>query len=259
MLFPHHLTGWLKTKKTCLGLLAILLFSFLLKLLYHHLEPTVSRDGCILLQLVQTWHDTGSFQGVLDKSYSFWLPPYLMQGLMNLGISSETAGVGLNLMLGTFTPLITYGIAFEVTQRKDISMCSALLIAVNPSMNSLSIEVQRDMIYLFFIGLSLWLFFAGIRRQKKIFWCGAGLAVGCAMLTRIETLEILGILPIILFLLCAGKHLHWKRGLCYAGIFYLSFFGCIIAWTFLMQTQDSFFLNYDLLYHKKLQKMANPF
>ena len=236
-------------------LAGILLLSFLLKLLCWHWDPTVSRDGCLYIHISRIWYETGSFQGVIDAWKGFWLPPlflYLIKSLMYTGLSAELAGVWLNLTLGTFTPLLVYGIAYETTQRKDISLCSALVAAVIPSMNALSIEVQRDMIYLFFAGLTLWLLTAGVRRQKWYFWCCAGFSCSCAFLTRFETLEFLVIVPLSLLLLFIGKFCSWKKVLRYAGLFLISVFGFTSALSCLMQTQDYLFDNYKRYFQGKM-------
>ena len=235
-------------------LTGITLVSFLLKLLSWHFDPEVSRDGCLYIYFSQIWYDTGSFQGVINEWESFWLPPlplYLIKSIMHTGLSAEIAGVLLNLAAGTVTPILTYIIAYETTQRKDISLCSALLITVHPAMNALSVEVQRDMIYLFFAGVTLCLLTAGVRRQKWSLWCWAGLACSCAMLTRFETAEFLVIVPLSLLLLLIRKTFSWKKAVCYAGLFFLCFSGGLFALSYLMQTQNYLIGSYERYYSQK--------
>lgn len=251
---------WLKTRRMCFWLTAILLLSFLLKYLYWHLDPIVSRDGCLYIRLAQAWYDSGDFKEVLNAS-EIRIPPlllFLMKSLMRFGLSAEAAGVWLNLVLGTFTPLLTYGIAYEVTQRKDVSICSALLIAVNPTMNKLAVAVQRDMLYLFFIGLGLWFLAAGIRRRQWHYWLGVGIADGFAMLTRYETLEMLVIVPVILIIMSAGKYLVWKKCLHYTGLFCIGFAGTIFCLAFLMGVQNDLFSNYSDFYLENWDAMEEP-
>ena len=241
-------------------LTAILLISFLLKLLCWHMDPIVSRDGSLYIYLSQIWYETGSFQGVIDAWNGFWLLPfplYLIKSIMYTGLSAELAGVWLNLILGTFTPLLVYEIAYETVQRKDTAVCSALLAAVNPSMNALSVEVQRDMIYLFFAGLTLWMLAAGVRRKKWYFWVSAGLACTCAALTRFETVELLVIVPLSLLLLYTGKFCSGKKSICYAGLFFLSFSVFLFMLSSLMQTNDYLFRNYMKYYQIKMSGFQN--
>ena len=243
-------------------LTGIVSFSFLLKLLCWHMDPTVSRDGCLYIHQAQIWYDTGNFHDLLNLWPGRWVPPlpiYLMKCLMSLGLSGEVAGICLNLISGTFTPILVYGIAYEVTQKKNIAIYSALLIAVNPSVNALSIKVQRDMIYLFFIGSMLWLLTAGIRRERWGYWLCSGLFCGCGMLTRFETLEFLLILPLSLLILFKENFISWKKALCYAGVFFLSFSCLVTALSFLMHTQDYLFLNYGNYYQTKAKSVEQQF
>lgn len=243
-------------------LTGILLFSFLLKLLYWQLDLTVSRDGCNYILLARIWYDSGNFRGIIDESSSFFSPPlfiYLMKCLMNLGISAETAGVCINLFLGTFTPLIAYGIAYEITQSRKVSVCSAFLTVVNPSMNALSVKVQRDMIYLFLAGVTIWLLLAGIRRMKWGYWLSAGLVCASAVLTRFEAMEFLLIAPIAPLILFIGKYCDWRKSICFAGIFFLSFAGGIFALSTLMHTNDYLFSNYERFFQLKMSRLEKPF
>ena len=238
---------WFQQVPVWVWLTGITLVSLLLKLLCRHYSPEVSRDGCLYVYLSQIWYDTGSFQGVTEAWKEFWLPPlplYLMKCVMCAGLSAEASGVLLNMAAGTLTSLVIYGIAYEITQRKDISVCSALLAAFHPAINALSVLVQRDMIYLFFAGLTFWLLAAGVRRQKWYFWFLAGLPCSCAMLTRFETVEILAIVPLSLLLLSIRKIFSWKKTVFYAVLFFAGFSCCTLALSNLMQTQDYLIKNY---------------
>ena len=170
------------------GLLAgITVLSLLITGFCWFFEPTISRDGIFYLELVQIWHDQGNFQGILKGWPRFWLPPfplYLMKLLTDCGLSAETAGVGLNIAMGCCLPVIVYGIAMEITRERKIALCSALLMLLNPSMIELAIEVQRDVIYLFFCGLLIYFLAFGIRRQKGFDWVRAGVFFACSFLTR---------------------------------------------------------------------------
>ncbi len=80
-------------------------------LLGYFLEPVISRDGCLYLELVRIWHETGSFKGLLEVYPDCWIPPFplfLMKILVDLGLSPEVAGVGLNMVMFSCLPLITW-------------------------------------------------------------------------------------------------------------------------------------------------------
>lgn len=240
----------------------VFLTGFIIKLLCWHMDPTVSRDGSRYIRFAQIWYETGNFQGVLQAYNKFWLPPlplYLIKCIMHFGLSAETAGVLINLISGAVAPLLTYGIAKEITQKQSISICSGLLTAVNPALNSLSIEIQRDMIYLLFSGINIWLLSAGIRRQKIKYWFGAGTFCGCAILTRFEAFELLIISLLAILYMFLKKQYSLRQVACYVGIYYLSFFLLVFVLSSLMQTQDYLFPNYKHYYQTKCVDISEQF
>ena len=81
--------------RTFLLLTCIPLLSLFLSLLSWNLEPTVSRDGLLYLELVQVWYDRGSFQAVLEYWPQYWIPPfplYLMKLLTDCGLPAGGGG-----------------------------------------------------------------------------------------------------------------------------------------------------------------------
>lgn len=241
-------SGWL--------LVGIVLLSLCLSLLCWTLESTVSRDGLQYLELAQIWHEQGNFQAVLKNWPGFWIPPlpiYLIKLLMDCGLSAEVAGVGLNLFVSGFLPVIVYGIAREITRERKIALCSALLMAVNPSMAALAIEVQRDMIYLGFCGLFLLFLVHGIRRQSWFYWGLAGLFFTCSFLTRYETLEFVPLLAFSFFFLLIAKYVSWKKTVLHIAIFLLTLTATLFLLMYTMGVQEHLFQSYRKYYLQKWQ------
>ena len=237
------------------GLLGgIILLSLFLHLISWFLEPAISRDGIFYLELVQVWHEQGDFQGVLTEWPQFWLPPfplYLMKLLTDCGFSVEAAGVGLNIAMGCCMPLIVYGIAMEITRERKIALCSALLMALNPSMIELAIEVQRDMIYLFFCGLLIYFLACGIRRQKWFYWVFAGVFFACSFLTRYETLEFVPLIAFYFLFLLIAKYMSWKKVLLNGTVFLVSMAAVFFLLIHIMGVQAHLFGSYQNYYWKK--------
>lgn len=240
--------------RTFLLLTCIPLLSLFLSLFCWNLEPTVSRDGLLYLELVQVWHDHGSFQAVLEYWPQFWIPPfplYLMKLLTDCGIPAEAAGVGLNIVMGCCLPLIVYGIAMEITGKRKIALCSALLTALNPSMIELAIEVQRDMIYLFFCGLLIYFLACGIRRQRCFYWVFAGVFFACSFLTRYETLEFIPLIAFYFLFLLIAKYMSWKKLLINASVFLASMAAVFFLLIHTMGVQEHLFGSYQKYYLQK--------
>ena len=232
----------------------IALLSLLLHLVSWFLEPTVSRDGLLYLELVQVWHDRGSFQAVLEYWPQYWIPPfplYLMKLLTDCGLPVEAAGVGLNIAMGCCLPLIVYGIAMEVVRERKIALCSALLMALNPSMIELAIEAQRDVIYLFFCGLLIYFLACGIRRQKWFYWASAGVFFACSFLTRYETLEFVPLIAFYLLFLLIAKYMPWKKFLLNTSVFLVITTGVFFLLIYTMGVQEHLFGSYRKYYLQK--------
>ena len=201
-------------------LAGILLLSFTAKLVAMKLEPAIGRDSCLYLYMAQIWEETGSYEGLLreipkiDRIPS--LLPFLIKSMGVAGIPAETAGLAVNILLGGLIPLVGFGIAFEATEDKKIALMAALLLAVHPKLTDLATEIQRDAPYLFFSGCAVWFTLTGLRRQKLTAWCGAGIALGFALLLRYETMEFLLLLSAAAPV-CAMVHLiSWKKAVLYS-------------------------------------------
>lgn len=209
-----------------LSLSIILLCGFLLKIAGLFLEPTLSRDGALYVQLIKIWSDSNDFNALLQYWEGYWIPPfflYLAKCLMYFGLTAAQAGIGINLVLGTFAPLVGFGIAFEVTRNRIIALCSALLLAMHPALNELSVQVQRDMIFLFLSGSAVWSICAGIRRKKWYFWILGGILLSMSFLTRYETAEFLLLTAVAQTILVCTKYLTVRQYFLY-GFYMLAAF-----------------------------------
>ena len=252
----------LKLKSLKSALIAITLFSLLLSLFCLYLEPTISRDGLLYLELIQVWHEQGSFQAVLKHWPQFWIPPlplYLMKLLMDCGLSPEAAGLGLNLVLAGFLPLIIYGIAMEVCCDRRIALCAAFLMAVNPTRVALSIEPQRDAVYLFFCGLLIYFLLCGIRRGKWYFWSLGGVVFALSFLTRYETLEFLPLIVAAFLLLLWEDRAKWKKLLLNGAAVSVSALAAFLLLIFIMGVQNHLFKSYQKYYLARWHSLERVF
>ena len=203
----------------------ILLLSLGLKILLLLMEPGISRDGVMYVRLVQTWFGSGTLPCDPEWMGRSWLPlyPFVMKLLMSAGLPAETAGRTVNIVLGTFLPLIGFGMALEVTEKKKIALSAALLLAVLPSLNHLSVEIQRDMMYLFLSGCSCWAMLAGLRRKTPYLWGLAGIFCAGAALTRYETGELLFLFAATAVYLGISGRSSWRKCALCTGLLFISF------------------------------------
>lgn len=238
--------------KVFLGLIIIL--GLFLRVISWYFEPTLSRDGILYLDLIKVWYNQNCFQAVLEYWPQYWIPPfplYLMKLLMDCGCPAEFAGVGLNMIMGCGIPLIVYGIAMEMIHKREIALCSALLITLNPSMIELSIEIQRDMIYLFFCGLLIYFLLLGIRRKKRYFWSAAGVFFAISYLTRYETLEFIPLALGCFVLLLIMDFSEWKKYIQNAVILCVTSAVTLFILIYAMGLQDHLYRTYLKYYQTR--------
>ena len=178
---------------------------------------------------------------------------------MHFGISPEAAGVSLNIFLGSMIPLITYKISKEVTQREDVSICAAILAAVNPTIVDFSHELQRDMLYLFFIGFVIWFLLAGIRQKKNSYWFYAGIFCSFAFLSRFETAEFFLIIPCALIYLYLIKTIPTKDTMYYGIACFTGFAVTTLCLVVIMQIPVTLLARYHSFYRFKATVVEQQF
>ncbi|MBO4304932.1 MAG: glycosyltransferase family 39 protein [Lentisphaeria bacterium] len=206
-------------------------------LLFRHFHPEQSRDAVLYIHLIGRWHQEG-FAGIIRAWTTFWLPPlyfYLSHLLMCLGLSAESAGLFLSMTCGAALPLVAFGIAFEILQRKDIALGAALLTAVNPNVIELACCVQRDIPYLFFAGLVLYFFIAGIQREKWFFCLLAGVFCAASLFMRFEALEFIPLVVLYGLIALLRKQGKWYGILRNTAIFFAGLFLAIAAFLWCME------------------------
>ena len=188
-------------------LLFLFFLSFLLRFIYHVQESTICRDGTIYVALAEKWLQTGSYP------FHYYLPlyPWLMKLLMHCGMSGYTAGVGINLLLGSLLPLVCYGIIRQITVHREIALAGALLASVHPMAIEFSANVQRDIPYLFFAGGAIFCGLHAVKFEKWYWWSFCGLFLIFGIFSRYETLELLPLILLYFLLAPISRAISWRK------------------------------------------------
>ena len=211
-----------------LFLTGLLILSLTLKLTEYFLDPALGRDASYYCRMAQNWHENGTI-----NEFS-WTPPlltFLMKSWAAAGISVQTTGLALNIVAGVLCTLAGYGIALEITTNKKAALISAVFCAVHPGINSISIQIGRDAIYLCLAGFAIWTALAGLNRKSCLLWCISGVFCALSATARFETFEFFPLAACLLLVAATSKKLLWKQALFYGLCFYMftavSFYGAI--------------------------------
>lgn len=237
-------------------LISVATFSLGLMILLRWLEPGLGRDGTLYVNLSRIWAENG-FIAATEYYCPFWLPPlYIWLGslLVQCGIPAESALIGMNIGLGCLLPLISAGIAYEVTQDRKIALCSALLLTVNPAVMELATQPQRDMMYLVLCGAGLYFVCAAIRRKRWYFWLCAGIIFGASALVRYETFEMIALAGIYFIYQWAKD--EWKYMMLNASVLMVSFAatGCLLI--YLIGVQEHFLNIYSFYFYRLFENIG---
>lgn len=165
----------------------------------HWAEPMISRDGVLYLRQAELWL-TGGFQA-LQGSEAAWIPPLLPWSIsrgMLCGLSAYSSGILVNVLAGTLLIAAVFLLTGEFFRDKRLGALAALFCAFVPEFVQLSVEIQRESLYLLFMTLALWLAVCGFRRRNRFYWGGAGTTAFLAALARYEALELFLFIPLFL-------------------------------------------------------------
>lgn len=165
-------------------------------------SPYLSRDSVYYIEKITIFNKGGHqlYLNTLDKKYYPPMHLYLASLLMKFGIGSLEAGISLNILLGACIPIIIFYISKTIINDTRIALMSLIITMFHPSIMNLSLEIQRDTGFIFFNSLSIMSILAGCKTHKMFdFICG-GLFTAFGVMFRIENIELLIFMPIVLFI-----------------------------------------------------------
>ena len=164
-------------------------------LLYTNDNWMPSRDSIGYAQCVAQWKNTGRFYA--DQSEIAWqhqyYPPLLLVLEKNFSCGDKNplrVGVIINIVAGVVFCLLIYWIGWLLFKSLSGAYIAGMFAAVNPFLIELSVQAQREMLFLVFVAaiLCLWLK-DEFRCPRDIVWGGVFTAL--AFLSRYEALELL--------------------------------------------------------------------
>lgn len=232
----------------------LIIVAFSLRVFYWHLNPLLSRDAMIYLTQISAWQQAPEYASLYWGGPPLYL--FLVKQLLSLGIPIVTAGVGINLVAGSFIPLVGYGIAKEVTNDKRLALCCAVLFVVHPSILTESITFQRDTLYLLLIGTTIYFLIRGIRRSYWFDWCFTGGTLSLATMVRYESLEMLPVIAGTLLFAALMKYFTWRKTLLFfclaTGSMLVIFFILILVMGINQSQYNQIFNLYGIIYERIL-------
>lgn len=211
----------------------LILFSFFIvglfaKYLIFIKDGAISRDGARIIYDSLIWNQTGNFSAIVDNFKFYHTPPlyhFILKQFIYLTIDPFLGGISINIFFGNMLIITTFMIFKNLFRKNSIALFSAFLTLIHPTINQLSVEIQRDIPYLFLSSLVILLFVKAWITQKTQFWLLSGGLIGLTFLIRYEILELV---PIGIILICFSTAKS-KSQLFKVAVIELMFIACIIT------------------------------
>ncbi len=184
-------------RQRLLILWGIFLLALSLGILSSCAGTALSRDGALYLHLGEVWYRQGDITAMLEENSQVYIPPlllWLITVFRTAGLDPICGIVGCNIILMSLLVFVVYYLASVISGNGNIAMVAALLTAIHPNLLELSMEIQREILYLFFSGMFLVLLFWGMETRRKIAWVLAALSLVLAVMSRHEALELIVLL-----------------------------------------------------------------
>lgn len=131
--------------------------------------------------------------------------------------SAERGGLVLNISAGIALIGVCFYLGLLITDNNFFCGCFAFLVAVNPVLVKLSVQIQRESCYLLCAVLSLCFFISSVEQTtlwKKHLWCFfCGVLSAATSLIRFEGIELFLIFSCSMLLIGIYQKAPWYRAL----------------------------------------------
>lgn len=170
-------------------------------------ELHLHRDSVVYLNEMRFLMEGHSFGEMLKHFVFIWeypVPLLLLRLPALLGADLESGAVCMSIFIGSCWAVLMYRLMYSLFPHRDAAIIAGVLAALQPLAVKLSASVLRDIPYLFFTTLAVYLMLFALRGGKKRRWyyAATGISAAIALLSRAEAME----LPIALVLgLAAAK------------------------------------------------------
>lgn len=212
-----------------------LLIGLALRLMTLYFEPVISRDGIKYILEAEKLIESGSLSMYLQV-YNTRLTNLFFTSIISSQLFNFTPYeivMFTNLLLGTLFPIIIFLIGKIIFEKSEIALAGAYYAAVHPNLINYSIEIQREMSYLFFVGLFI-MFLLLLLKNKKWWWNIAMiLSALISMTLRYEGVELFLFICIVYAIMFYTNRSNVLKHLSYVFTFFTI---CLIGVTIIYLT-----------------------
>ena len=206
-----------------------LILAYVIRLFYCILYPIQPKDAYIYIKYIIQWEEQGKPIPIIEDIYyplSLWL---LKAPHHFFGMEIVKGGIILNLLLGILIVALLMTIARLFFKEDKIILFVGLIAATHPMLVHFSCVFLRENTYLFFSLLTFYCLAKYCMRFDLIDLVGTGLFGSLASLCRIEGLEFIIVISLVLFLFVYVKKKQVYKAIRHFIVFVLAFGGTHIV------------------------------
>ena len=196
-------------------------FGALVRLAYCIRYPVQPRDAYAYSLIISQWEETGLIPpNIPSFPLSLWIlkiPHHLFQ------YDSMKSGIMVNMLLGLLIIAIIINIAGLYFKNNYTILFAGLAVATQPALVTFSCSNLRENTYLFFTILTISFLARYCIRPHFLHLFLASIFGATAFLCRLEGLEILPIVFVVLFFLFIFKKIRFSKAILHGFVFLLFF------------------------------------
>jgi hypothetical protein len=180
--WPSRITGMLVSMPLSLKLVLLVLIALLPRALAFLQPQIITIDGTLYIKMAKLFSG-GNYGGVPGTYFNLYaVMIFLVQRLIG---DWELSGQLISITLGAFTIIPIFLLGRSLYSDR-VGWFSALFYITLPNFIQFDISVLRDPTLWFFICMTLWLVWEGLKKNQALFFGLASISAGLGALTRVE-------------------------------------------------------------------------
>jgi hypothetical protein len=180
--WPSRIIGMLTSMPLSLKLVLLVLITLIPRALAFLQPQVITNDGTLYIKMAKLFSE-GKYAGSPGSYFNLY--PFMIFLFQRLIGDWELSGQFISITLGAFTVIPIFLLGRSLYNER-VGWFSALFYITLPHFIQFDISVLRDPTLWFFICITLWLVWEGLKKNRAPFFGLASISAGLGALTRVE-------------------------------------------------------------------------
>jgi hypothetical protein len=190
--WPSRIIGLLTSMPLSLKLGLLVLITLIPRLLAFLQPQIITIDGTLYVKMAKLFSD-GKYEGISNTYFTLY--PLMLFFVQKFVGDWELSGRLISLILGTLTVIPIFLLGRSLYNER-VGWLSAFFYITLPNFLRFDTDVLRDPTYWFFLALTLWLTWEGLKKNRLLFMGLASISAGFGAITRVDGFILWGVLAL---------------------------------------------------------------